>query len=281
MCSTIISYLAEPIQSTAGFAFSVYMNHKIQKTLLPKLDPLPEAAAKKITDLFNELNLTNLTADIRFHQMSGEQADSSALASGCLIHRTGMIILSEGFATKITKTTELTKEDKFQLIHELGHVILNHNCPNSYTKSKRAISNAFRFSAYFGAMVGLRTFFPLGFFSAHLLSCGIGRVIKYYSIEKMERKKEFEADAFAAIQSPELAQGGLDFNETAKREYLSYFRPMAFMYEPERWERALSQIETAWMHLRFSSKGYDRFDCDHPTPLERSLQIQKIKNKEA
>lgn len=245
-----------------------------------KLTPLPETLARKVYACINPILPQQHQGHILLYQGGEELAKSF----GSFKTKKALIAFSKQFVEE-HQEKELTDQDKFIIAHELGHIFLNHA-----EKAVEAGQNSAKWllvaqSCFVLALGILCLNLPVSWFlrlGAFISLCQLSFLIMpafegpvaALSQRAFHHRNELEADAFAAKQSLQMANGGaLVYAKRIQEHQLVRQWAICKQIYPNTLTAFLKFCRYRYI---FNSAGNVRFDFGHPPDTARLILCVQI-----
>jgi Peptidase family M48 len=268
----MINFLSQPFSSI----YELYYFNKIRDSFIDncRLDffmsypPVPSTVENKVSCFIqNELKLNPFS--FRYVLEDTEVA----AASGCIEPGKGVLFFSPDFCNEIEN--DFRNRHKFIIAHEIGHLQKKDPCEGRAKKER--VACLISLGAYSVTVSVSSIFFPLGTLSTHLLGCTVAKIASLYIKNKIQQGFETEADIYAAQESKEIAQGGIDAMRHYQSKNLELLKKLSEALkneDPSYYRAFIKQCAQLKALVNFSKEGDNRFNTDHPSLSERIKKIQ-------
>lgn len=229
---------------------------------LPEEEQVPLEIEEKIRTFIHSLRSPVDASKILFKIASlNEGANFNALAKRSLVKDGfGIIEFEQSFINEIA--IQFTRKHQSIIAHELGHLV--HDDMHTGNIRIKRITSLSKTVAYGVSFFVMSHFFKAGLMRSHLIGCAASNIADTIIHRKIHREQEFDADRFAAEQSPQLALGGIE-GFLAEKNTLTV-ESVRDLLPDYQW---LKQKAPAIQKLIMNNEEWIRFWLTHPSPNSR------------
>jgi hypothetical protein len=196
-----------------------------------------------------------------------------AYGSSLLDNGLGGIGISPAIISEIEK--EFTAKHKFLIAHEIGHIIYDDQLRGDY--QIRLSKYRVGMIAYVISLFAISLIIPSShdnlssLFLMHFVCCFSTRITEMVKESSLFYQKEIRADAWAAQQSSELAQGGISYFIEQQQRASALLEPLVLKAQntESKYKRGVVEL------IHFFLKNVCFLSATHPSPEKRIAALQK------